>query len=60
MLLGPGNKARNLFGEVGRLLKVIYGVSTVNQNFLFKTVFLTYYHGVRLKHLDTQNRQLGN
>lgn len=35
-----GLKARNLFGKIGRLLKVSCGASTVNLNFLYKTVFI--------------------
>lgn len=33
-----GLKARNIFGKIGRLLKVSSGASTVNLNFLYKTV----------------------
>lgn len=31
-----GLKARNLFGKIGRLLKVSSGASTVNLNFLYQ------------------------
>lgn len=34
-------KAWNLFGKIGRLLRVSYGaISTVNLNIIYKTVFL--------------------
>lgn len=39
MLLGPDNKARNLFGEVGRLLKVTYGVKHCKSEFSFQNSF---------------------
>lgn len=35
-----GLKARNLLGKIGRMIKVSYGASTINLNFLYKTVFL--------------------
>lgn len=35
-----GAKARTLFEKIGRLLKVSFGASPVNLNFLYKTIFL--------------------
>lgn len=36
-----GTKARNLFGKIGRLFKVSYGATTVNLNFLYRTVYIS-------------------
>lgn len=65
-----GTKARTLFGKISRLLKLKYGASSVNLNFLYKTIFIpimayasqTWFHRLTnyaiLKNLKETQRQV--